>query len=485
MERLTGKPSMTPTGDNPGLTAEADIVVVGGGMAGLAAGGRAAECGATPLILEKGPRLGGSMRLSAGLIWTYESFRAARKDVPRGDPQLQRVIIDGLDQALGWLETLDIEVLEPPVELPTGDTVTAPTPGANCGKIDPEEYIEYMRGLIEESGGRILTETPMVGLRQEEGRVRAVDAERSGEAFRASAEDIILATGGFQGSMEHLQQFVTDSVANLWLRSNPWSTGDGLSAAQALGATTTGGLGTFYGHNLAAPPAQVTPERYLELTQYYGPFAIALDRDGLRFTDESESDLEHTLAQDTLRKADGQAYYVIDQELYDDEVFSMGHIGTIVERTAEAGGQVLRGDSLDGLKDAFDGAGVNGKRAVATIRSYNEAVREDEAARLDPPRRDHARRIDTPPYYAIAVQPGITFTMGGLAVDQRMRVLRRATNRSRLPGTSDGESIRCRSIPGLYAAGADIGGVNNRGYMGGLSTALVTGRLAGEQAALG
>lgn len=462
-------------------TANIDLVVVGAGMAGLSAGVRAIEEGGEVLVLEKGDRAGGSLRLSAGLIWSYETLEEAQETIPHGDPELQRLVVEGLDGALEWLDSLGVTVREPPVELPTGDVVTAPTPGANCGKVDPEEYTERMRARIEDGGGEIRFETPMTDLLVDDGRVNGVRAEGAGGGLTVETDAVLLATGGFQGSEELLQRYVTPRVENLWLRANPWSTGDGLEAARSVGATTTGGLDTFYGHNLAAPPAEVTPESFLELTQYYGPFAVALDRRGERFTDESESTLEHTLAQDTALEANGRAYYVLDKSLYDDDVFSMGHVGTIVERSAEAGTEVLRARTLDDLGEAFYDAGVDGDRAVATLREFNEAVRAGDADRLDPPRRDHARTVDRPPFYAVPVQPGITFTMGGLAVDDRLRVLRGAASRSTLFDYDD-RSLPERPIPGLYAAGVDIGGVNHRGYMGGLASALVTGRVAAENA---
>ena len=72
-----------------------------------------------------------------------------------------------------------------------------------------------------------------------------------------------------------------------------------------------------------------------------------------------------------------------------------------------------------------------------------------------------------PPFRALEVRPGITFTLGGIDVDSDLRVLDR-----------DG-----RPIPSLFAAGADAGGTYDRGYMGGLVLGLVQGRAAGRSAA--
>ncbi len=277
-------------------------------------------------------------------------------------------------------------VREPPVELPTGETVVAPTPGANCGKIEPEAFTDRLRTRIEDGGGEVLVETPMRSLRTDGNTVVGVDATTAdGEDLEIEADAVVLATGGFQGNERLLQEYVTPAIENLWLRANPWSTGDGLTAARDVGAKTTGGMETFYGHNLAAPPANVTPDRYLELTQYYGPFAVAIDERGERFTDESESDLEHTLAQDTAHEADGRAYYVFDSDLYDDEVFSMGHIGTIVERSADRGAEVIRADSSRRSRRnctlQASTVRTRSKRSTSTTRQFGRGVATDSIRR--------------------------------------------------------------------------------------------------------
>ena len=76
-------------------------------------------------------------------------------------------------------------------------------------------------------------------------------------------------------------------------------------------------------------------------------------------------------------------------------------------------------------------------------------------------------KIAEPPFYAIRVVAGVTFTYGGVKVDSEAQVLDRSGG----------------PIGGLYAAGADCGGIYTRGYTGGLSMGLAFGRLAGRNAA--
>src|SRR5881227_1659193 len=82
-------------------------------MAGLCAAARARELGLEPTVLEKGDRPGGSMLLSSGVVWRHRTYQGFREECPRGDPALQRLVFDQLDEALEWLESLGAPVVEP------------------------------------------------------------------------------------------------------------------------------------------------------------------------------------------------------------------------------------------------------------------------------------------------------------------------------------------------------------------------------------
>jgi succinate dehydrogenase/fumarate reductase flavoprotein subunit len=127
------------------------------------------------------------------------------------------------------------------------------------------------------------------------------------------------------------------------------------------------------------------------------------------------------------------------------------------------GASIVEADTPDGLAAAMeDEFGVPAANMADTLRTYNAA--KDPIHELDPPRRrDHAP-IDEAPLRAVACVSGITYTMGGLRVDEDMRV---ATDR----------------LEGVFAAGADAGNVFEDVYGGGLGWAAVSGRRAGRTAA--
>ena len=135
--------------------------------------------------------------------------------------------------------------------------------------------------------------------------------------------------------------------------------------------------------------------------------------------------------------------------------------------------------TLEELAGKLDG--VNGENVLATIREYNNAVRQEIAFNpnirdgrctegLDIPKSNWANTLDTGPFEAYAVTCGVTFTFGGLRINPKGNVL----NTDLCP------------INGLYAAGELVGGLFYFNYPGGtgLMSGSVFGRRAGASAAL-
>src|SRR5207244_7631151 len=87
--------------------AQADVLiavtVLGAGMAGLAAAARLREFGASPVVLEKGTRPGGSMLLSSCVVWRFRDWEEYRAECPAGAERLQRLVWERLDEASEWL----------------------------------------------------------------------------------------------------------------------------------------------------------------------------------------------------------------------------------------------------------------------------------------------------------------------------------------------------------------------------------------------
>jgi FAD binding domain len=233
------------------------VVVAGAGMAGLAAAVRARELGAEVAVHEKGERPGGSMLLSSGVVWRYREWERFRAECPAGDPDLQRLVWEGLDDALAWLERLGAPV----VARETGNPLTTGV------RFDPP-------GLTETLAARA-------------GEIRV------GEPLAELPDGIpsILATGGFQGDRELVRRHVTPEADRLVLRANPWSRGDGLRLALGRGATLSVGMDEFYGRNLAAAP-RIEPEDFVPLAQVYAGHAAVENARGERFEARHWADVD-------------------------------------------------------------------------------------------------------------------------------------------------------------------------------------------------
>jgi fumarate reductase flavoprotein subunit len=428
------------------------VVIAGGGLAGLTAALRATEFGAQITLLEKGESPGGSFLYSSGYIWSYVDLPTFRKEAPGGDAALQRLILERLGPGLRWLEDAGGAL----IARETGNPLTF---GA---RFDPERTVSALVDRIEASGGEIIADTALEALLEAPaGHVTGV-LDRCEREYEGDA--VILASGGFASDPELVGRHIIGGPGKMRVRAHPRSTGDGFRAALRKGALASTGLGEFYGRNLPAPPADFPPERFVEVSQLYGRFAVAVNSSGERYADEGADWSETALTRATAHQPGLYAWYVLD---------ARGLEGRVRERTARemvetarsTGGTVIEASNLTELADRLAERGVPRETFLSTLKGYNAAVAAGEDP--SPPRSGHAWPLSVPPFVAVKVAPTITHTVGGLAVDTGCRVLR---------GTDE------RPIPGLYAAGVEVGGVSAGGYTSGLASALVFGGISAESA---
>ena len=452
-----------------------DVLVVGGGMAGLCAAISALDKGANVLVLEKGTRFGGSMWLSNGLIWTFADPAQVRTLIPDGDIALQDFLVDGLSDSLVWLVSQGVE-LEPEQTFQ----------GYGRGRrSNPAQMTPVLVNRVKTLGGRMLLGTALQALLTEDGAVTGVLAFDANGALEVRADSVILATGGFQGNAELVARYITPCADSMYLRSNPCSTGDGFLAAIDIGAAVTPLLNTFYGHALIAPPARFNAFQFQDMSQKYGPIAVALNLEGRRFADESAGTGEELLNFHIASQPQATAVYIVDAAIAEMSSENNPAPRATIARARQAGGPVIEADNLDDLAEKMHEWSIPQVEVLKSLQAYNAAVRSGSGDRLQPARRRSAFPIEKPPFTAVLVRSSITYTCGGLRADLDMRVLRRASSISMLPMvTADVSEIQTAAIPNLYVAGCDLGGISNRGYMGGLSHALVTGRAAGTVAAI-
>jgi fumarate reductase flavoprotein subunit len=358
-------------------------------MAGLAAAARLRELGASPVVLEKGTRPGGSMLLSSCVVWRFRDWEEYRAECPGGDERLQRLVWERLDEAIEWLVSLGAPV----VWAETGNPRTV-------GKrFDPHGLTD---ALVRRAG---------------EIRVGQTWSEQSDQTDLTSWSDqtnpSVVATGGFQGSAEFVTRYIRPAGL-LRLRANPWSVGDGLRLGLERGAALSAGMDEFYGRNM--PDMDLVESDFVSQAQLYGRFARVFNERGEEFFEGDVSWSENDLVQATARQPNARAWYVLDDD-------------ALAQRVRD--------------------------RTVADLAAAAPTATDPSELPFEPPA---GARI------GVRVAPGITHTIGGLRIDERARVLH-----------EDGTPI-----DGLFAAGADVGGISTGGYASGLAAALVFGRIAAE-----
>jgi succinate dehydrogenase/fumarate reductase flavoprotein subunit len=431
-----------------------DLLVIGGGMAGLTAGALVAANGGRVTLVERAPDLGGSARF-AGFLHTATSSEDLHAADPAGSEVLQRLVVSGYPAAVEWIESLG-------VRMGTEVKVLQLTRGR---QFDTNAYLEACADLIRSSGEILLsatTESLIVDGDEVEGAVVVTgeDAVR-----RVPAGSTLLASGGFQAASDLLTALIHANAAGMQLRSNPWSDGAGLRLGRSAGARVSGEGGRFYGHLVPTGVTLEDPSQFLTLSFYHSEHGVLFNTAGRRFVDETIGDHGNAVA--TLEQPEGRALLVTDER-----VRHQWELASYVEglppspdkfaAAFKRGARCATADSVEEFVHLPPDWGYDGVAIAEGLQEFNSSV----PARVDPPRSHDASPLVDPPYYVVDLSPAITFTYRGLEVDGECRVL----------------DAHDRPISGLLAAGADAGGIVTREYAGGLATACATAMRAARTA---
>jgi succinate dehydrogenase/fumarate reductase flavoprotein subunit len=435
---------------------EIDLLVLGGGMAGMSAAARVAADGASVVLVEKGEAIGGSA-VYAGFIWTAPTLDVMREVNPDADPALAARVVEGYADALDWVRSLGAHVAEP---------VTVLGYGRGCAT-DMANYLMACDRLVRERG-EVLVRSNASRLIVEAGAVVGAEVESaSGERRLIRARSTLLATGGFGGDPELRAELIAPAARELPLRANVNSVGDGLRLGRAAGAAVGAANAGFYGHLIPSKVVYTNPYEFTDLTFYHSEHGVLLNLEGHRFCDETIGDHISTLA--VLDQPEARALLITDQRVHEEWMLAPYVEGVEpldkFQLAYKRGARAAIAEDLDEFEALPEEWGYPGEAARDALLEFN---RQCQAGEPSPGRRLDAAPLLDPPYYVIEVIPAITFTFTGLRIDDHARVL-------------DDEGA---PIPGLLAAGADAGGVFHRAYAGGLAAALVFGLQAAATAQL-
>ena len=462
-----------------------DVVVVGGGVAGLSAGVRAAELGLRTAVLEKGAgsqylcnsRISGGnfhIALHDPKLSKDELLTAIRNRTDgTADPALADALSARAGATLDWLQGLGVKFMRTgPHE---GNTWIAAPPrplgagsdwmGTWSGR-GPDMLLRVLAQRLAQFGGTLMLDARAQALVMHNGQCVGIDAIMAGRQQRLTGAAVVIADGGFPANTELLKANITPDPARVKQRNAQTATGDGLRMAQACGAATTR-LDRFYGHLLsrdAMNSEQLWPYPILDDVAVAG---IMVDEGGKRFVDEGYGGV---YISNIVAATAGESAVVFDANIWT----GPGRAARVMPpnpNLVNAGGTMHSAPTIAALAQA---ARLPVDALAATIATYNDACRRGTYDALDPPRTTRkfkAMPIETPPFYAIPACAGITYTMGGIRIDGDARVL----NTNGAP------------IAGLYAAGSATGGLEGTTerafYVGGLCRASVFGKRAAEHIA--
>jgi fumarate reductase flavoprotein subunit len=291
------------------------------------------------------------------------------------------------------------------------------------------------------------------------GRCIGLDVEHQDRPVPVAATNVILCDGGFQANHTLLREFIVPNPEKLKQRNAGTGNGEALQMARAIGAQLVG-MDKFYGHLLAREAMDNDLLWPYPMVDPICTAGIAVDAAGRRFGDEGLGGVYMTNCIAHLSDPLSAAV-VFDEKIWSGPAAS-GHIYGANPNLVTAGANLLKAPDLPSLARAL---GLPAEALGTTVAEYNAAVESGQTAHLTPSRTVSAYKpypIVQPPYYALRLCAGITFTMGGLAADDAGRVL-------------NGQN---EAIPGLYAAGCCTGGLDggpNAGYVGGLAKAAAMG----------
>lgn len=376
------------------ITKSADVVVVGSGAAGLASAINAAEHGAKVILIEKQGILGGSTRLSAGIVYgaldesdvsTMENYYHTRAE-GKADSAIVKFFSENSLNTINWLTENGVGWF---MQVPSG---TAPEPRARFANgFTGASLVEPLIAKAQSLGIEIIPNCEATELVMENGVIAGVKATGRNGEYSFTSKAVVLATGGFDASEEMKAEYSPIAVGDFPL-SNKGNTGDGIKMGMAIGAAT----------------------------EFKGGII------GFDFVDGTLSN-------------SGQSGIAMGAPIYvtSNGEYLINNIDYPITYTA------MKNSGKDAFFGIYDAAGeANGELAISLGFGYKADTLADlaTATGMDATKLEAAvsnSAIATAPYYAVVAKPCTIGSMGGLKINTNAEVL----------------DTKGNTIPGLYAAG--------------------------------
>jgi len=457
------------------LSRKFDVLVIGGGNAALCAAISARRSGASVLVLEGAPKFyrGGNTRHTRNMRcahdaatdiltgpYTEEEFFEDLLRVTGGqtDEDLARLMIAESKDILTWIVDQGVR-WQPSLggTLSLGRTNSFFLGGGRA-------MLNALYLTAEQLGVEILYDAEVLDLDIQDGMFLSATLKQGDDRAQAKATTLVAAAGGFEANIEWLREYWGEAADNFLIRGTPYNRGAILKLLLANGVQEVGDPTQC--HAVAIDARAPKFDGGIITRHDSVVFGIVVNRDAARFYDEGEDiwPKRYAIWGRLVAAQPGQiAYIVFDASVRNSfmpTLFPPIEGGSIAELAA---------------KLELDPAALE-----TTIADFNAAVRpgtfdhtildDCRTEGLTPPKTHWARKIETPPYLAYPVRPGITFTYLGTRVNRESRML-----------MTDG-----KPSANMFAAGEIMAGnVLGKGYAAGIGMTIgsVFGRIAGREAA--
>jgi tricarballylate dehydrogenase len=457
------------------VSADYDVLVVGGGNAGLTAALTARRLGARVLVLERAPRQlrGGNSRHTRNLRCAHDvPTEILTETYPEEEllEDLRRVNDGETDEALAArLASRSVDCV--PWMAGLGARFQASLRGTLHLSRTNAFFLGGGTALLnsyyaaaQRLGVDVRYDAEVTALTLRDRTFEAATVHTGSSRHEIRARAVVLAAGGFEANLAWLEQAWGAAARNFLIRGTPYNTGTVLRIMLDAGAAPIGDPREC--HAVAIDGRAPKFDGGIVTRLDCVPLGIVVNRHGERFYDEGEDfwPKRYAIWGKLVARQPGEiAYSLIDAKVRDRFMPSV-YPPIVAERLSELAAKL----------------GLPVERLEATAAAFNQAVQpgafdhrtldDCRTAGLTPPKSHWAQRLDTPPYSAYPLRPGITFTYLGVRVDSSARVL-----------ATDGAPF-----PNVHAAGEIMAGnVLRKGYIAGIGMTIGTvfGRIAGENAA--
>ena len=474
-----------------GIPKEADVVVIGSGVSGLAAAVTARDGGARVVVFEKQRSLGGTSNFFDGMFAvesvmqreryiTYSRDEAFKRMMDyshwRANARLVRAFVDESGPTISWLLERGVEFSDATINMPDAPRTYHVVKGTGAA------VVKALVTAARAKGVDIVSGAPVKRILKQGDRIGGVVVEENGEEAEVAAKTVIIASGGYANNKEWIKKYAGfDLDVNVIPIGNVDKMGDGIRMAWEAGAAEDGmGLLELFRVGPLAPDLPMKGQ--IEFAA--GQPDLWVNPRGERFCDEGIAFYDTSMGNANAKYKEGYTWSIFDDASIE-RLLSQGIDRGIAMENPPGTRPVNIRKELEaalerGSKDVFAASsvaalagqiGIDPAALKATVEEYNGFCEKghDDLFAKDP---KYLRPLKGPRFYAAKTRTVFLGTLGGIKINHKTEVIDK----------------KGKVIPGLYAVGFDAAGMWGDSYSikdsSGASAgfAVNSGRIAGKNA---